>query len=184
MLMALALVLSMAAPAPCVTMGTARMPLDKRASPLDSVSFTVGKAEVKVCYGRPALKGRKMIGGEGVPYGKLWRTGANEPTMIHTTGAIMVGTVMLKPGSYSIYSVPGEKEWEIILNSSITQWGHESSYTDEVKAKEVGRTKAKAETLSAPVEKLTFAVTPSDKDAKALVLTWDSAKVTIPLMAH
>lgn len=172
------------APPACIVMNTDRLPLNRRASPLDSLTFMVGKAEVKLCYGRPQLKGRKMIGGDAVPYGKIWRTGANEPTMLHTTGPLMLGRLMLAPGSYSIYSVPGEKTWEIIVNRSITQWGHESQYTDKVKAQELGRTKADAEPLSAPVEKLTFTVTPSEKDAKALVLTWDMAKVTIPLMAH
>lgn len=172
------------APAPCVTMMTERMPLAKRASKLDSLSFKVGAAEVKVCYSAPQLKGRKMLGGEAVPYGKLWRTGANEPTMIHTTGTIMVGTVMLPAGSYSVYSIPGETSWKVIFNKSITQWGHESSYTAEVKAKEVGTTDAKAEKTAAPVEALTFAVTPNATNATALVLSWDSAKVTLPLMAH
>jgi len=93
-----------------------KLPLATRQSPLDSLSFTVGKAEVKVCYGRPSLRGRKMIGGEAVPYGKLWRTGSNEPTMIHTTGPITVAGVALAPGSYSLYTIPGPKEFEVILN--------------------------------------------------------------------
>lgn len=173
-----------AAPAPCVTMMTDRMSLAKRASKLDSLSFKVGAAEVKLCYSAPQLKGRKMIGAEAVPYGKLWRTGANEPTMLHTTGTIMVGSVMLPAGSYSVYTIPGETSWKVIFNRSITQWGHESSYTAEVKAKEVGTTDAKAEKTAAPVEALTFTVTPNATNASAIVLSWDSAKVTIPVMAH
>ena len=173
-----------AAPAPCVTMNAARMPLEKRASKLDSLTFAVGKTEVKVCYSAPMLKGRKMIGGESVPYGKLWRTGSNEPTMIHTTGMIMVGTVMVPAGSYSVYTVPGEQNWEVIINKSITQWGHESSYTDAVKAMEVGRTTVKAESNSAPVERMTFSTVAKGNNTSALVLSWDSAKITIPVMAH
>ena len=72
----------------CVTMNTQQLPLDKRKSPLDSTSFTVGGKTVKVCYGRPSLRGRQMLGGEAVPFGQIWRTGANEPTMIHATGPI------------------------------------------------------------------------------------------------
>jgi hypothetical protein len=171
------------APAPCVTMMTERQPLPTRQSPLDSLMFMVGKSEVKVCYGRPSLRGRKMIGAEAVPYGKLWRTGSNEPTMIHTTGPISVAGVQLAPGSYSLYTVPGEKEFEVILNRSISQWGHESTYTDDVKKQEVGHGKASASKTKAPVEKLTFSVLPSPDKAKTLVLEWDSAHVEIPVSA-
>lgn len=183
-----ALLAATPAPAPaaaglaCITMNTEGLPLAKRVSRLDSLSFSVGKAEVKVCYGRPVLKGRTMIGGEAVPYGKLWRFGANEPTMIHTTGTIMLGNVTIPAGSYSLYAVPGETSWELIVNKSITQWGHESQYTDKVKAQEVGRTPVKVEKLAAPVETLTFSVTPDAKNASGLVMTWQNSKVTIPLM--
>ena len=170
-------------PASCVTMMTERMPLDKRQSPLDSLTLTVGKSEVKVCYGRPSLRGRKMIGGEAVPYGKLWRTGANEPTMIHTTGPISVAGVALAPGSYSLYTVPGEKEFEVILNRSISQWGHESNYTEDVRKQEVGHGKAPASATKAPVERLTFTASPGSDKAKALVLEWDNTHVEIPLSA-
>ena len=171
------------AAAPCVVMMAERMPLAKRTSPLDSLSFTVGKAEGKLCYSRPALRGRKMIGGDAVPYGKLWRTGANEPTMIHTTVPITVAGVALAPGSYSLYTVPGAKDWEVVLNRSVSQWGHESAYTDDVKKQEVGRGKAGAGTTKAPVESLTFTASPSPDKAKAMVLEWETTRVEIPIAA-
>jgi hypothetical protein len=171
-----------AAPAPhmaagaCITMNTDKLPLNRRVSPLDSISFKVATSDVKVCYGRPSLKGRKMFGSDLVPYGKIWRTGANEPSMIHTSGPLTIAGVSVPAGSYSLYTVPGEKEWEIIVNKSITQWGHESTYTDEVKAQEVGRGKVKVETAKPPVEKLTFSSPPN-----LLVLEWDTTKVPIPV---
>jgi hypothetical protein len=64
------------------------VPVKGRQSPLDSLTFTVANQTVKVCYGRPSARGRTMIGGQGVPYGKLWRTGANEPTVIFTPVAL------------------------------------------------------------------------------------------------
>jgi hypothetical protein len=169
---------------PCVVMGADAAALAKRTSVLDSLEFKVGTSTVKVCYGAPLLKGRKMVGAAAVPYGKLWRTGANEPTMIHTSGAIMVGDLMLQPGSYSLYTVPGEKSWELILNKSITQWGHESGYNDKVKEMEVGRTTVKAESNATPVERMTFTAAAGPKSTTALTLTWDGAKVVIPVMAH
>ena len=63
----------------CILMNTEKLPVNKRVSPLDSLSFKVEKSNVKLCYSRPSLKGRTMIGGEAVPYGKIWRTGSNEP---------------------------------------------------------------------------------------------------------
>ena len=170
------------APPACITMNTRNLPLATRKSPLDSISFKVGAAEVKVCYGRPAARGRTMLGGEGIPYGKLWRTGANEPTMIHTTGPLTIAGVRVPAGSYSLYSVPGKEQWEIIVNRSITQWGHESEYTDSVKAKEVGRGKAKAERTSVPVETFTIRAEPAGKSA-TLLLEWEGTRVRVPVAA-
>ena len=163
-------------PLACKTMNTASLPLATRKSPLDSVSFNVGSTSVKVCYGRPSLRGRHMVGGEAVPFGKLWRTGANEPTMIHTTGPLKIAGVSVPAGSYSLYTVPGASEWEVIVNRSITQWGEEHNYTDAVKAQEVGRGKVKSESLKDPVEMFTIT-----SESGALVLSWETTRVKIPV---
>ncbi len=170
-----------APPHPCITMNTKQLPLATRKSPLDSVSFAVSGAEVRVCYGRPSLRGRKMLGADAVPFGQIWRTGANEPTMIHTTGPITLAGIKLPAGSYSLYTVPGPSEWEVIVNRSITQWGEESNYTDAVKAQEVGRGKVRADGLSGPVETLTIHADPASGETRALVLEWDRTRVRIPV---
>jgi len=184
-LLSLALVLGPATPGPaphaCITMNTKQLPLASRKSPLDSVSFTVAGSAVRVCYGRPSLRGRKMVGSDAVPFGKIWRTGANEPTMIHTTGPISVAGIRIPAGSFSLYTVPGAGEWEIIVNRSITQWGEESNYTDVVKSQEVGRAKAKAETVSPAVEIFTIRADPPSGDATALVLEWEKTSVKVPV---
>ena len=165
----------------CVTMNTKNLPLDKRKSPLDSTSFTVGGNTVKVCYGRPSLRGRQMLGGDAVPFGKIWRTGANEPTMIHATGPITVAGLKLPAGSYSLYTVPGKAEWEVVVNRSITQWGEESGYTAEVQKQELGRAKVKPEATSAPVERFTIRTEPASGEAQAMVLEWEKTRVRIPM---
>jgi hypothetical protein len=165
----------------CITMNTRQLPLDKRKSPLDSVSFTVGGKTVKVCYGRPSLRGRQMLGGEAVPYGKVWRTGANEPTMIHATGPITLAGLKVPAGTYSLYTVPRKDEWEIIVNRSTTQWGEESNYTDAVQKQELGRAKVKAEIIATPVETFTIKPEPATGDVKALVLEWEKTRVRIPI---
>jgi hypothetical protein len=159
------------------------VPVKGRQSPLDSLTFTAANQRVKVCYGRPSARGRTMIGGQGVPYGKLWRTGANEPTVIFTPVALQIAGVTVPPGKYSLYTVPGEKEWEVIVNRSTSQWGHENSYTDEVRAQEVGRGKAPAEKLTAPVETFTITAEPASGEAQRLVLAWEKTRVAIPIKA-
>lgn len=169
------------APPACITMNTKNLPLATRKSPLDSLAFMVGKAEVRLCYGRPSANGRTMIGGTNVPFGKLWRTGANEPTMIHTTGPIVIAGVAVPAGSYSIYTVPDAKEWQVIVNKSITQWGEEHGYTPAVKAQEVGQGTVMVSALSAPVETLTFKTEAGSGGGVNLLLTWEKTQVTIPI---
>ena len=165
----------------CITMGTDRLPLDSRRSPLDSVSFNLQDGRVKICYGSPAARGR-VIFGELVPYSQLWRTGANEPTMIHTSIPLEVAGVRIDPGSYSLYTVPGEDEWEIILNSSTSQWGHERFY-DEVKGQEVGRGRAAAGTAGEYIESFTIKATTGDTGMATLYLEWEETRVGVPLSA-
>jgi Protein of unknown function (DUF2911) len=156
-----------------------KVPIEGRKSPLDSLSFKVANQPVKVCYGRPASRGRVMLGGEAIPYGKLWRTGANEPTVFFTPVPLRVAGIDVPPGVYSLYTVPGAKEWEVIVNRSVSQWGHESEYTDQVKAQELGRGKVKSESVSAPIETFTIRAEPKGKDAE-LVLEWEKTRVKIP----
>jgi Protein of unknown function (DUF2911) len=157
------------------------VPLEGRKSPLDSVTFTVAQKQVKVCYGRPSSRGRVMLGGADIPYGKIWRTGANEPTIIFAPVPLKVAGLSVAPGVYSLYTVPGPKEWEVIVNRSTSQWGQEDNYTAEVKAQEVGRAKIRTETVSPPVETFTIRAEPSDKKGAALVLEWEKTRIRIPV---
>jgi DUF2911 family protein len=159
------------------------VPIQGRKSPLDSLTFTLAKQPVKVCYGRPSSRGRTMLGGADIPYGKLWRTGANEPTVFFTPIPLTVAGLKVQPGVYSLYSVPGPQEWEIIVNRSISQWGKEDQYTDKVKAQEVGRAKVKSEAVSSPIETFTIRAEPSSDTAASLVLEWEKARVKIPFQA-
>jgi DUF2911 family protein len=159
------------------------VPVQGRQSPLDSLTFTVAKQSVKVCYGRPSARGRTMIGGKAVPYGKLWRTGANEPTVIFTPVSLEIAGVKVPPGKYSLYTVPGEKEWVIIVNKSTSQWGQENSYTKEVQAQEVGRGKAPAVTQPDAIETFTISAQPQQGEVQQLMLLWEKTRVAIPIKA-
>jgi hypothetical protein len=167
--------------APCprnLAWGPAWLP---RVSPLVALRIALpdgGKA--KLCYGQPSLKGRKMLGGV-VPYGELWRLGANEPTTLHVNRTVHIGDIVLAPGSYSLYAIPGPIEWEIIVNRSTRQWGLESEYTSSVQAKEIGRIRVKAQHPDSPVEALTFTSVPSALGAVEIVFEWQDVRWRLPI---
>ena len=156
------------------------VPVEGRKSPLDSLTFTVAKQPLKLCYGRPSSHGRTMIGGAAVPYGRLWRTGANEPTILFTPVAVTVAGIPVPPGTYSLYTVPGAADWEIIVNRSTKQWGEESNYTPEVQKQEIGRAKVKRVTIKSPIETFTI-LSESAGSGATLVLEWETTRVKIPV---
>jgi hypothetical protein len=157
-----------------------RMAVAGRASPYDSATIRVGEGVAKFCYGRPSLRGRTMIGGDAVPYDTLWRTGANEPTIIHLNVAATIAGITVQPGDYSLYTVPRRGErWTLIVNRSTSQWGHESSYTEEVRAQEVGRADVRVDPVDEPIEQLT--IRPADPGGSGAVLEWQNSRVHIPI---
>jgi len=155
-----------------------------RRSPLDSAAIRFSRGQAKICYGRPSLRGRKMLGGEAVPFGRLWRTGANEATTLHVNVPVQIGSLFLIPGSYSIYTVPDERSWQVILNRSARQWGLESLYDDERESQEVGRLPVPVETLESPVETFTISTQPSGDDDWWIVLEWQTTRVRIPITTN
>jgi hypothetical protein len=169
-----------AADTACQVLNPGNVPVEGRKSPLDSLTFTVARQPVKLCYGRPSSRGRVMLGGEAIPYGKLWRTGANEPTIFFTPVALTVAGIEVPPGAYSLYTVPTASTWEIIVNRSIKQWGEESNYTAAVRAQEVGRAKVQSERLEQPVETFTIRGEGAGSGA-TLVLEWEKTRVKIPV---
>lgn len=92
------------------------------ASPSATISQSVGLSKVTIDYSRPSAKGRRIFG-DLVPFGKVWRTGANKITTIKFDDEIMINGAPMKAGSYGLYTVPGRGEWKIILNRDDKQWG-------------------------------------------------------------
>jgi hypothetical protein len=156
--------------------------LNERASAYDSTRITIGARSAQICYSRPSAKGRAIFGAL-VPYDRLWRTGANEPTIIHLPFAAEIAGIRVEPGSYSLYTVPSASEWTIIVNRSITQWGHESQYKPDIQAQEVGRAKVPAERLDDHVETFTIRSEPTGTDGASLVLEWERTRVRVPIRA-
>jgi hypothetical protein len=191
MLMTLSLWLAMlASPAPaaavhplpsCRIKYPDQLPAQGRKSPLDSLTFTLGKDTVKICYGRPSARGRTMIGGESVPFDTLWRTGANEPTTVYSDDPLDVAGVHAPAGAWTLYTAPGKTQWQVIVNASITQWGIEKDYDAEVRKQEVGRGRVPAEATSGFVETFTIHAEPAGPNEVTLVLEWEKTRVRIPI---
>jgi hypothetical protein len=147
----------------------------KRPSPPATATGKVASgATITINYSSPGVKGRK-IWGALVPYGKVWRAGANEATLFETDKAIKVEGKSLPAGKYSLYAIPGETEWVIIINSKTGQWGvkNDESTTEEP-ANDVLRATVKPVKLAAPVERMKYVV---DKDGFAL--EWENVKVPV-----
>jgi hypothetical protein len=94
----------------------------KMESPRDSCSGKINKATITINYGSPSVKGRK-IWGALVPYGQVWRTGANEATTFKTDHELMIEGKALPAGTYAFFAIPGETSWTIIFNKTANQWG-------------------------------------------------------------
>jgi hypothetical protein len=150
-----------------------------RPSPDEVVTAVIGGKKVTVEYSRPSMKGRQIFGGL-VPYGKVWRTGANEATVITVDGDFMVGTIHVPAGSYALLTVPGEKEWTLVLNKTSKQWGA-FRYDEKM---DLGRAGMKVSTVANAVEKFTIAIEQGAGNQGVLKLAWDKTEASIDLMAH
>jgi hypothetical protein len=146
-------------------------------SPRDSVAMDVNGANVSVAYGRPSLRGRTGVGGLLVPYGQVWRTGANEATHFRTDRDLMFGDTRVPAGSYTLWTVPGPEGWTVIFNRQTGQWG-----TVYDPAQDLARIPASADRApGGPVEQFTIRVDASEcGDGGALQLVWENTRVSVP----
>lgn len=137
-----------------------------RLSPADTVTYNKDGLAITIAYSQPSVKGR-TVGKEIAPYGKVWRTGANEATTFEVNRDVKIEGQTLPAGKYSIYSIPAEDEWTIIFNKTWQQWGTRYSDADDALRIKVKPTKAASFT-----EKMTFAV-----DNGKVSLMWGDTQV-------
>ena len=143
-------------------------------SPRESVTGSINGANVTISYGSPSVRGRKIWGGL-VPYDKIWRTGANQATEIQTSKDLKIGGNTLPAGKYSIFTVPGEKEWKVIFNSQTGQWGiKQDGLANDDPSKDVLTVMVKPEKSPAFTEKLTFKINKDGFD-----LLWENVEVPV-----
>jgi hypothetical protein len=162
---------------PCLFRG-APAALHERPSPLDSVTVRLGDGEAKLCYGRPAAQGTPRVGVE-FPFGSPWQMGANEPTTLHLPFPARIGTIDVGPGSYSLYAIPEQGDWTIVVNGNPDRWG--VPIGAEVRAADIGSFQATPAATPAYVDRLTFAFEPVGPDTGNLVYTWERVRLSIPI---
>ena len=166
-LIALAIVL-----APFVTEAQIKTP---QASPKGYIKQTVGLTDVEVTYSRPGARGRAVFGNL-VPFGKLWRTGANENTIINFGDDVVIDGKTLKKGKYAIYTIPKIESWEVIFYLSTDNWGLPENWNDAYVAL---RTTVKEDALPTPLETFTIGINGLDPNFGYLDMAWENSHVAL-----
>lgn len=147
-------------------------------SPYGEVGQKVGETDVIITYSHPAVNGREIWGGL-VPYGKVWRTGANMATSIDFSTDVKVNGSLVKAGSYGLFTIPGEEEWTVILNDP-NQWG--AFQYDE--SKDVLRFKVEPVSLDHHVERFVFVIEPTSKTSAKVAFAWGNLAVPFDVESH
>lgn len=146
------------------------------ASPHSVLKQTVGLTEVEIDYSRPSMKGREIFGGL-VPFGSVWRTGANQPTKVTFSDDVVLGGEPVKAGTYALYTIPEKDEWTIIVYGNTELWGA-FGYD---KANDVVRFKAKSTESNRSLESFTIGIDNLQNDGANIYLAWGDTVVSIPL---
>lgn len=150
--------------------------LDK--SPMDMTSYPTDHQNadkaIRVIYSRPQLKGRSLS--ELAPVGKVWRTGANEAAEVTFYKDVNFGGKDIKAGSYSLFTIPGEEEWTVVLNKNLNQWG---AYSYDESA-DVARVKVPNASDAQSLEEFSIAFKDTEKGAD-MVMGWDKTRIAVPI---
>ncbi len=150
---------------------------EKPASPPGKAEITLKNQQVTITYGRPFMRGRKIMGGL-VPYGERWRTGANESTTLTTGTDLDIGGANVPAGKYTLDTLPSEGTWKLIINKQTGQWGTE--YNPD---QDLARVDMQKSHLEQPVEEFTISFDKKGPDSADLVLEWENTRVWVLVKA-
>jgi len=137
-----------------------------------SVTFADGKT-VTINYNRPSVRGRKIFGGL-VPYGQVWRTGANAATSLKTDANLTIGGASVPAGSYTLYTIPNESGWKLIINKQTGQWG-----TDYDEKEDLARVDMKVSNNASPTEQFTISFDKTGASTATLKLDWANTTASV-----
>ena len=146
-------------------------------SPFQKIEQKIGLTDVTLEYSRPSMKGRKVFGGLQ-DYGKIWRTGANENTKLTFSTDFMVDGKPVKKGTYALYTIPGEKTWDVILYSDASNWGNPRSWDDTKVAAKVTVTPMQ---MPMNVETFTISFDNLTNSSAVLGIVWENVYVPFKL---
>ncbi|HET9743285.1 MAG TPA: DUF2911 domain-containing protein [Terriglobales bacterium] len=151
-----------------------RQDKSKRPSPPGTAEFTFADGKkVTIDYSRPHAKGRKIVGGL-VPYGQVWRTGANEATSLKTDTDLNIGGTTVPAGNYTLYTLPSESGWKLIVNKQTGQWG--TVYDEK---QDFARIDMQTSSLPEMVEQFTMSFSKSGDDSATLNLDWEKTRASV-----
>lgn len=147
-----------------------------KASPAAKLQQKVGLADIQIEYARPGAKGR-VIFGDLIPYGQMWRLGANENTKITTSEALIFGKDTLAAGTYALFATPGQSSWELYFYSDYSNWGLPEPW-DPTKVRL--QVTAGVQKLQDYQENLAFQIDALSNNGGTLLITWENTKVSLP----
>jgi hypothetical protein len=154
----------------------------KSFSPQDKTIYTNKTIELSVDYSRPFKKGRVIFGGL-VPYDKVWRTGANEPTVFTSNINLKIGDKTLPKGTYSLFTIPGKEKWEVIFNKEIPEWGVEFTSSEAARNESSDELIIEVSAISTKdiFEQFTIAFEEMHEEID-LVMMWDQTLIVVPMI--
>lgn len=148
-------------------------------SPRDSTILYLEGKKLVIDYGRPSMRGRKIMGAL-VPWNKIWRTGANEATTFRIDTSLIIGPgIPLPKGAYTLWTLPSETNWKLIINKETGQWG-----TNYDERQDYARFDLKVERLEQPLEQFTITLEQTGKNSGILKLAWETTLLSTPFMIN
>jgi hypothetical protein len=151
----------------------------QRISPHQATNATIDGAEISINYGRPTMRGRKIMGAL-VPYGRIWCPGADEATKLTSNRNLRIGNLQVPAGSYSLWMMPTADDWTLIVNKQADVW-----HTRHPAQDDLGQVPLEKKTLSAPVEQLTFSVEKNPEGSGGIIrMRWETTEVSAPFVVQ
>lgn len=154
---------------------TGRKATENKLSPSASTSMELGGHQVLIEYNAPSARNRKVEGGL-IPFGSVWRTGADSATTMATDADLVIGSLKVPKGVYTLYTLASAKGWDLIINKQTGQWGTEYS-----KSQDLGRVPLKLTSLSSPVEKFVIELKSTGPKSGTLQMSWGQTSASAPV---
>jgi hypothetical protein len=147
-------------------------------SPPSKAAIDLNGKEVVIAYNTPFMRGRQIFGAL-VPYGQVWRTGANSATTLKTQTDLKIGTATVPAGTYTLYTLPSETTWKLIVNKQTGQWGTVYSHSQDL-----ARINMRKNSLPKPQQQMTIHFENTRGSTTQLHIRWDTTDLWVPVVAQ